>query len=79
MIKTTENPVIGQKPEINPATNFLLSRAELLSYRLEGPHLETLYKLHNGRYAVHVRYDHPFRGDELTGVAYSIAKEKFLL
>ncbi|MFZ1806368.1 MAG: hypothetical protein WAU36_04055 [Cyclobacteriaceae bacterium] len=64
------------QPGINPKTNFLLKKAALIANIQDEVDNElTLYKLHNGNFAVHTRYSNKLRNDTLVKVdLYQVAK-----
>ncbi len=68
------------QPGINPTTNFLLKRAiEMASIHDEADNCLTLYKLHNGNYAVLTKYSNKLRCDSLVKVELHVIARKFKL
>jgi hypothetical protein len=65
--------------QIDPKSNFLLVRAQELSKRKDETSSQTLYLLHNGVYAVHVRYKNKHRSDELLKIEQAKAITEFQL
>lgn len=77
MFKNTKNNFACQKGKIDPGRNFLLSRATLLGERCEETGKHTLYRLHNGNYAVLIKTNHPFSPDQLKSISHCEAKQQF--
>jgi hypothetical protein len=74
-VPATEVPT---KKGINPQTNFLLKRAQLLSsIRDETDNDLSLYKLHSGIFVVLTKYKSPLRSDSMVRVELYQVADKF--
>jgi hypothetical protein len=71
------NEPAPKKPTIDPQKNFLLKRAEKIAEHSHETKHQTLYRLHNGRFAVLTIYKSHLRNDSLEAVSLSSALETF--